>query len=161
MPARSGINCRSYVLYHTRMIHKVPHTIRPLSRPRLSPALLSRKMSGKSYRDAIDALNSLQTNAATLAAIRASGSHLYDDPIGEFNQFVARSGLTVCFTSNRFLLSLIPPIAAQRLERPQCHPHHWYQRQRFGQRFHRLHPPTRETRYESRYAVHIYILPLF
>lgn len=61
---------------------------RPLS-------LLSRNMSGMSYRDAITSLNSLQSNAATLAAIRASGVLLNKNAIAEMNEFVTRIGLTV------------------------------------------------------------------
>jgi len=38
-----------------------------------SISLQHRTMSGRSYRDAIDLLNTLQSNAATLEAAKASG----------------------------------------------------------------------------------------
>ena len=77
----------------------------PVFRP-LSPlALLSRRMSGTSYQDAVNSLNTLQSNAATLAAIRATGILLNENAITEMNEFVTRLGLTVCFTSDRISLS--------------------------------------------------------
>ncbi|KAH0839913.1 FolC bifunctional protein [Lanmaoa asiatica] len=51
-------------------------------------------MSAKSYRDAINSLNTLQSNAATLAAVRATGILLNENAIAEMNEFVTRIGLT-------------------------------------------------------------------
>ncbi|KAG8218628.1 FolC bifunctional protein [Butyriboletus roseoflavus] len=51
-------------------------------------------MSAKSYQDAISSLNTLQSNAATLAAIRASGILNNMNAIAEMNEFVTRIGLT-------------------------------------------------------------------
>lgn len=133
---------------------------RPLSLLRLDPALLSRRMSGKSYLDAINSLNTLQSNAATLAAIRASGVLNNINAIAEMNEFVTRIGLTVCFTSV-CILDLMPSIPARRPQCPQCHSHHRYQGQRIDQCFHRLNPPTCKTRDESRYVFRLSILPLF
>lgn len=63
-------------------------------------------MSTKSYQDAINTLNTLQSNAATIAAIRATGILSNESAIAEMNEFVARIGLTVLpFISNRIPLS--------------------------------------------------------
>ncbi|KAF8556997.1 FolC bifunctional protein [Imleria badia] len=58
------------------------------------PTLLSRKMSGMSYQDAINSLNSLQSNAAALAAVRATGVLQNENAIAQMNEFVTRTGLT-------------------------------------------------------------------
>jgi folylpolyglutamate synthase len=47
------------------------------------------------YRDAIDALNSLQTNAAVLEAVRAAGSKLNPNAIPEMIDYLRRVGLEV------------------------------------------------------------------
>lgn len=74
-------------------------------RPLSLPAFFSRKMSGVSYQDAINSLNTLQSNAATLAAVRATGILLNENAIAEMNEFVTRIGFTVCVTPGRVLLS--------------------------------------------------------
>ncbi|KIJ70094.1 hypothetical protein HYDPIDRAFT_172002 [Hydnomerulius pinastri MD-312] len=51
-------------------------------------------MSGDSYADAIERLNSLQSNAAVLAAARAAGPTLNPNAIKEMNEFVERIGIT-------------------------------------------------------------------
>ncbi|KAG2369582.1 Mur ligase [Suillus spraguei] len=47
----------------------------------------------RTYRDAIDALNSLQTNAAILEAVRAAGSKLNPNAIPEMIDYLLRVGL--------------------------------------------------------------------
>lgn len=49
----------------------------------------------RTYRDAIDALNSLQTNAAILEAVRAAGSKLNPNAIPEMIDYLRRVGLKV------------------------------------------------------------------
>ncbi|KAF8812577.1 FolC bifunctional protein [Phlegmacium glaucopus] len=51
-------------------------------------------MSTRSYQDAVDHLNSLQSNAATLEAVRASGGRLSDFAIPEMLEFLERIGYT-------------------------------------------------------------------
>ncbi|KAF8450542.1 Mur ligase [Boletus edulis BED1] len=60
--------------------------LRPLS-------LFSRSISGMSYQDAISSLNTLQSNAATLAAV-ASRVLQNEEALAEMNEFVTRIGLT-------------------------------------------------------------------
>jgi len=54
-----------------------------------------KEMSTRSYQDAVDHLNSLQSNAATLEAVRASGGRLSDFAIPEMLEFLERIGYTV------------------------------------------------------------------
>lgn len=51
--------------------------------------------SHRSYSDAIDALNTLQSNAAVIAAIRASGGKLNDFAIPEMVEYLGRIGYSV------------------------------------------------------------------
>ncbi|KAG9317445.1 FolC bifunctional protein [Chiua virens] len=51
-------------------------------------------MSTHSYQDAINALNTLQSNAATLAAIKPDRKLNNIEAIAQMNEYVARSGLT-------------------------------------------------------------------
>lgn len=57
----------------------------------------SRHMSGATrvYKDAIERLNSLQSNAATLEAVHASGGRLSDFAIPEMIEYLERIGYTV------------------------------------------------------------------
>jgi folylpolyglutamate synthase len=52
-------------------------------------------MSTRSYKDAIENLNSLQSNAATLDAIRASGTRKPERAIPEMVEYLGRIGYTV------------------------------------------------------------------
>ena len=52
-------------------------------------------MSARSYADAVDHLNSLQSNAATLDAVRASGGRLSDFAIPEMLEYLGRIGYSV------------------------------------------------------------------
>ena len=56
---------------------------------------LSKEMSARSYRDAVDHLNSLQSNAAALEAVRASGGRSSSFAIPEMLEFLERIGYTV------------------------------------------------------------------
>ncbi|KAI0660921.1 FolC bifunctional protein [Cubamyces menziesii] len=49
-------------------------------------------MSTRTYRDAVDHLNSLQSNAATLEAVRASGGRLSEFAIPEMVEYLGRIG---------------------------------------------------------------------
>lgn len=62
-----------------------------------SPAALhfARAMSSRSYADAVDHLNSLQSNAATLDAVRASGGRLSNSAIPEMLEYLSRIGYSV------------------------------------------------------------------
>lgn len=52
-------------------------------------------MSTRSYSDAVEHLNSLQTNAATLEAVRASGGRISDAAIPEMLEYLGRIGYSV------------------------------------------------------------------
>ena len=52
-------------------------------------------MASKSYADAVDKLNSLQSNAATLEALRATGGRINDLAIPEMVEYLERIGHTV------------------------------------------------------------------
>ena len=54
-----------------------------------------RGMSTRTYKDAIDCLNTLQSNAATLEASRASGGKLVKVAIRETVEYLGRIGYTV------------------------------------------------------------------
>lgn len=49
-------------------------------------------MSARTYRDAVDHLNTLQSNAATLEAVRASGGRLSQFAIPEMVEYLNRIG---------------------------------------------------------------------
>lgn len=56
-------------------------------------------MSNRSYKDAIDLLNTLQSNAATLNAIKASGGRTNNLAIPEMIEYLERIGYKVRFSS--------------------------------------------------------------
>ena len=62
-------------------------------------ALYRRTMSTRTYRDAVDHLNSLQSNAATLEAVRASGGRLSDFAIPEMIEYLQRIGYSASLVS--------------------------------------------------------------
>jgi len=68
-----------------------------------NPTLLSivqrRPMSNRSYKDAIDLLNTLQSNAATLNAIKSSGGQTNGLAIPEMIEYLERIGYKVRFSS--------------------------------------------------------------
>ena len=65
---------------------------------------LLRRMSTRSYSEAIDALNSLQTNAAVLEALRVSGNRMSARAIPEMLEYLHRTGYSV---SSGFALGCI------------------------------------------------------
>jgi folylpolyglutamate synthase len=52
-------------------------------------------MSGRSYKDAIELLNTLQSNAATLDALKASGGSTNALAIPEMIEYLGRIGYKV------------------------------------------------------------------
>lgn len=54
-------------------------------------------MSTRTYKDAVDCLNSLQTNAAVLEASRASGGKLVKTAIPETIEYLKRIGYSVSY----------------------------------------------------------------
>ena len=52
-------------------------------------------MSTKTYQEAVEHLNSLQSNAATLEAVRASGGRSSEFAIPEMLEYLDRIGYTV------------------------------------------------------------------
>ena len=58
----------------------------------LSRGVATRVMANRSYSDAVEHLNSLQTNAATLEAVRASGGKLSELAIPEMLEYLGRIG---------------------------------------------------------------------
>lgn len=60
-----------------------------------SAAAAPSSSGGRTYSDAIDALNTLQSNAAVIAAIRASGGKLNDFAIPEMVEYLKRIGYSV------------------------------------------------------------------
>ena len=65
---------------------------------RISAALRT-IMSGRTYKDAIDCLNTLQSNAATLEAARLSGGRLAEFAMHETEEYLYRIGYTVSFNN--------------------------------------------------------------
>jgi len=69
-------------------------TNRTQSRPLIS-LVQRRAMAGRSYKDAIDLLNTLQSNAATLEAIKESGAQTRSLAIPEMIEYLERIGYKV------------------------------------------------------------------
>ena len=72
---------------------------RCVSTPNSGTSSLKRLMSTRTYRDAIEHLNSLQSNAATLDAVRASGGRSSEFAIPEMLEYLERIGYAVCVSS--------------------------------------------------------------
>jgi hypothetical protein len=64
-----------------------------------SISIVRRAMSNRSYKDAIVLLNTLQSNAATLNAIKASGGLANDLAIPEMIEYLERIGYKVRLSS--------------------------------------------------------------
>jgi hypothetical protein len=83
-----------------------------------------RAMSTRTYSDAVEHLNTLQSNAATIEAARISGGRLSTTAIPEMLEYLGRIGYSVC----AWMLTIIPACSslqhypARRLEQTQCHP---------------------------------------
>jgi hypothetical protein len=98
-------------------------------------------MSTVSYRDAVDCLNSLQSNAATLEALRASGSRLSEFAIPEMLEYLERIGYQVNTSEILRIISDLTPLAS-RPQQTQCHTYYWHQRKGIYQRLHRINSTT-------------------
>ena len=61
----------------------------------LKQRIWARRMSSKSYSDAINYLNSLQSNQAMIEASRASGGRLVQFAMHETAEYLYRIGYTV------------------------------------------------------------------
>ena len=110
---------------------------------------LCKEMSTRSYQDAVDHLNSLQSNAETLNAIRASGGR-NEFAIPEMIKFLERIGyfVSVCRCSATSDLILSAPTT----KRAKCHPYHWDKRERLNQCVHRFNTSFNHAEVENRYA---------
>lgn len=80
----------------SRLSARVRRLFRPAAASPSSRALTSSPMAQRTYADAVDHLNSLQSNAATLEAVRASGGRLSDMAIPEMLEYLGRIGYSVC-----------------------------------------------------------------
>jgi len=111
-----------------------------------------RAMSNRSYKDAIDLLNTLQSNALTLNAIRASGGQSNDLAIPEMIEYLERIGYKVRFSSiDKPRGSTCPSARRSKCsQRTSCDRNE-------GQRFYlclrRLYPSSHQTRVENWCAV--------
>ncbi len=83
-----------------RLCLRLPiHIANRTPKPTLISIVQRRAMSNRSYKDAIDLLNTLQSNAATLNAIKASGGRANDLAIPEMIEYLGRIGYKVRFSS--------------------------------------------------------------
>lgn len=64
-------------------------------------------MSSKSYQEAVNLLNTLQSNAATLEAVRASGGKSNQAAIPEMLEYLERIGYRVRFHHSEMELGYI------------------------------------------------------
>lgn len=64
-------------------------------------------MSTRTYQDAVSSLNTLQSNAATLDAVRASGGRLSNFAIPEMVEYLERIGYKVRWLIQRYYSSHI------------------------------------------------------
>lgn len=87
-------------------------------------------MSTRTYRDAIEHLNSLQSNAATIEASRASGGRLAQFAIPETKEYLQRIGYEVRINNTLFLRDFFTDLTARRVEQTECDPYYRDQRQR-------------------------------
>ena len=97
LPIREITNHRSHVFTLRRMrFLRLPIQIaNRTQKPRFISLVQRRAMSGRSYKDAIDLLNTLQSNAATLDAVKASGGRTNDLAIPEMIEYLGRIGYKV------------------------------------------------------------------
>ena len=75
------------------------HIANRTPKPTLISIVQRRAMSNRSYNDAINLLNTLQSNAATLNSIKASGGRANDLAIPEMIEYLERIGYKVRFSS--------------------------------------------------------------
>ena len=113
---------------------------------------LCKGMSTRSYQDAVDHLNSLQSNAETLNAIRASHTGRRNElAIPEMLEYLERIGYIVsvcrCSATSDLILS------APTTKCAQCHPYHWDKGERLNQCVHRFDTSFSNAKVENRYDV--------
>ena len=82
-------------MHRMRLRLRLPIHIARTPNPILTSIVRRRAMSNRSYKDAIDLLNTLQSNAATLDAIKASGGRSKDLAIPEMIEYLERIGYKV------------------------------------------------------------------
>jgi ribulose kinase len=84
-------------------------------------------MSTRTYQDAVEHLNSLQSNAATLEAVRVSGGRASEFAIPEMIEYLERVGYTVSkFETVLLLIDCLTYLLATTTQRSQCYTHYWY-----------------------------------
>jgi hypothetical protein len=83
-----------------------------------------RAMSTRTYSDAVEHLNTLQSNAATIEAARISGGRLSTTAIPEMLEYLGRIGYSVRAWMPAIILaySSLHHYSARGLEQTQCHP---------------------------------------
>ena len=114
-----------------------------------------RRMSSsatRTYKDAIDTLNTLQTNAAVLEAVRAAGAKLNPNAISEMVDYLRRVGLEVLLLP--ILLSFLwRSVTAISIKRFKCHTHHRDQREGLHERLYRFGLKGGKASLEDRFAL--------
>ncbi len=71
-------------------------------------------MATRTYREAVDHLNSLQSNAATLEAVRASGGRLSQFAIPEMVEYLGRIGYSASLFLSCYEIGLIIMVCNRR-----------------------------------------------
>jgi len=75
-------------------------------------------MSTRTYQDAVEHLNSLQSNAATLEAVRVSGGRASEFAIPEMIEYLDRVGYTVSKFKTVSLIDCITYLSATTTQHP-------------------------------------------
>ena len=83
-------------------------------------------MSTRTYQDAVEHLNSLQSNAATLEAVRASGGRASEFAIPEMIEYLERVGYTVSKFKTVSLIDRLTYPLATTTQRSQCYTRYRY-----------------------------------
>ena len=104
----------------------------------------------RSYADAVQHLNSLQSNAAVLDAVRASGGRSSEFAIPEMLEYLGRIGYTVRVYLNASCVKTQFGVAAQGLKCTERYPYHGNQGKRFYQCFHGIRTSSFASRKENR-----------
>lgn len=104
------------------------------------PAQSTRVMATRSYADAVDKLNSLQSNAATLEALRNTGGRMNDLALPEMIEYLQRIGHSVSLQL-RCLVNLINSLLDRGSKQVECCAYHWHERKGFHMCLHRFHHP--------------------
>lgn len=75
-----------------------------LSSPHLPFSRAIRSMATRSYREAIDCLNGLQSNQAMIEASRASGGRMVQYAMHETEEYLSRIGYKVCLLRDHIII---------------------------------------------------------